>query len=1853
MKTKNISTQPSSPMTIKEFLDFAISVSAALVDIHKKGHSYGAICPENISWQPENLKAEFVDLSNSDKKPLLDKACLPYISPEQTGRMNRRVDYRTDLYSLGIVFYEMLVGEPPFVADDTLEMIHLHIASVPPTPHAKLAEIPVQISNIIVRLLQKNADDRYQSAFGLEHDLEECAWQRKQNGSIKQFELGKSDLTGIFRIPQKLYGREKELRALLDSFERISTGATELFMVAGYSGVGKSVLAREVQKPITAKRGFFVEGKFDQYQRNIPYFAWQQAFSTLVKHLLMESDDRLADWKKRVQEAISPNGKVITDVIRNLELVIGQQPEVPTLGAMEAQNRFNSVFQNFIKTLADKEHPLVIFLDDLHWIDSASLNLLQVLVTDPDLSHVQFIGAYRDNEVDAAHPLIVFLESLKEEQAALKQIALQNLLEEDVNALIADTLQSSCEETRQIAKLINSKTAGNAFFTHQILHTLNNENLLVFDAAARRWNWDMETLRALNITENVVELLSTSMRKLPVETQEVLKLAACIGNLFGLDTLSLVERKKRNEVEGKLNVALLAGIIFPLNDHYKFAHDRLQQAAYSLIPEEIKKETHLEIGRIMLDTIPKDNREERIFDIVNHLNIGFDFIKEPSEHAQLAQLNLMAGRRAKQSTAYESALRYFALGIELLGTNAWETEYQLILDLSNDAAEATFLLSMDSKMEELSQTVFSNARNISDKMKVIDIAISNELKFGRFDQAIEMGLKYLKELDLNLNPAPSTEEADLVLAESIELMQNKSVEQLINLSKLDDPRLANQIHIIRSLTDSLAFFNWNLLITSCSTAIQLLVRHGNTKEAPLVYAYYSYILTNINTRQYEVGHLAAKVAVGLLEIQSLEAMKCPVLHITNTYLFQNFGPLKDIIKQLFDTYHIGMEQGNLVYATYCAGDGIVSLVSSGVKLGEVLDKLEWYMPFAKKNKLIPPFFYCLPVVVYAKYLGNPEICQFDEEQFWQLKKEESSGMGELITHVHRLLDIQFLQSLAIHFGQYNEAINYGEEAHECAARMSGSFATQRIYFLDTIACLRSSETTDQDRKKLLAQRIERHMSFLKRWAELAPMNFAHMLYLAKAESARISDQPESAATLYEQAIKAARENGFIQDCALSYDLAADYYKQYGFEEIYRTYKLKAHEVYEEWGALALVKHLENQNPHLFVTEPSQAQITPKPVQLDLNTVIKASEAISGEISLDKLLAKMMHIVIENAGAQKGFLILARGSKWVIEAIADVDKSKVQVLQSINIEGNDKVSAGIIHYVARTQEAIVLVDAINEGEFTSDDTIQHRQSRSVLCTPLINQGQISGILYLENNLTAGVFTSERVELLKLLSSQMAMALDNAQIYLDLEQSEKRFRATFEQAAVGIAHVSPGGKFMRINQMFCNLVGYSYDEMLKLTFQEITHPEDLEADLGQLSQLLSGGIDTYSMEKRYIHKKGDFIWISLTVSLVRNEAQHAQWFVAVVKDISERKQATENLLKSEEKNRELAVQLNTIFEASPVAEVIVDGTGRINLVNKEAENIFGYDRDEMIGQFIEMLLPKPNRVNHTHLRAEYNAKPQRRRMGKEQKLFARHKDGSQFPIDVALSPTAINGEKMVLSAITDISERNFALEQTLKYQRRLKDLAREVTITEEVTRKQIAVDLHDHVGQLLASMRVQLASINKVEENPEIIGRVENISEVLRTAIQATRDAIFNLSLPQLNEIGLYAAVHDWMHEEIELKHNINTSISGEDEKFYFDENTRFLLFRSIRELMINVMKHAQATLLKIDFKRKNELLEISVQDDGIGFNYSPNLLRMKSNTYGLFSIQERLSDLGGIMTVDSEGGKGTDIKLLIPLKDDQP
>jgi len=722
-------------LRLDERLKIVRRVGAILGDIHSNGVVHKDVNPNNILVNPQTGEIKLIDFGNAariahenrqPKNPDHLEGTLAYIAPEQTGRMNRPVDYRSDYYSLGITLYELLLGRRPFEAQDSMELVHQHIAAVPPELHLEDAAIPVAISRVVSKLIEKNAEHRYQSAVGLCGDLDECIAALAAGVPLEDFSPGRHEISDRFSLPSKLYGRDAEIHRLLDAYARACAGTPGIVLVTGYSGIGKSSLINEIHKPITRSRGYFVSGKFDQFRRNIPYSALIQAFQNLLHQLLTESDERIAHWRERLLAALDGNARVVMEVIPELEHILGLQPEVPPLAPQEAQNRFNFYFLNFVRTFAREEHPLALFLDDLQWADHPSLNLLELLGADGDCKHLLIIGAYRQNEVAASHPLQLALDRMKKSGAAMEEITLDILPQEVVCEIITDTIACADDRVHPLAALVYRKTAGNPFFINQLLKTLHDTKLVSYDYANRAWTWDVAQIERIGITDNVVELMAGNIRKLPDAAQRLLKLAACIGNRFTLQELSVVGEAEPAAIAEDFHAALHAGLIIPIGDEYKlfgsgaagdaredyrFLHDRVQQAAYDLLSEEEKKQAHHRAGVLLLENTPEAQLDEKLFDIVNHLNQAVDLMTDAASRHRLAELNAMAAVKAKHAIAYEPALRYIEVAQTLLSGVAHKSprlRFSILLERAecehlngqNEAAEAHYLEALEQAADQ-------------------------------------------------------------------------------------------------------------------------------------------------------------------------------------------------------------------------------------------------------------------------------------------------------------------------------------------------------------------------------------------------------------------------------------------------------------------------------------------------------------------------------------------------------------------------------------------------------------------------------------------------------------------------------------------------------------------------------------------------------------------------------------------------------------------------------------------------------------------------------------------------------------------------------------------------------------------------------------------------------------------------------------------------------------------------------------------------------------------------------------------------------------------------------------------------
>ena len=1401
--------------SLTDFLKIAIETTEILGQLHQRHLIHKDLNPSNILLNQTTQQLKLIDFgistvlsreNTSFRNPNLLEGTLAYLSPEQTGRMNRAIDYRTDFYSLGITFYELLTGQLPFLVADALELVHCHIARQPIPPHAVKPELPPVLSDIILKLMAKNAEDRYQSTYGIKADLAECLkqWQAAEN--IVSFQLARADVSDRFEIPQKLYGREEQIQTLMAGFERVSQGTTEMMLVAGYSGIGKSALVQEVYKPLTRQKGYFIAGKFDQFQRDIPYASLIQAFRSLMRQLLTENERAITSWRNQLLSALGTNGQVIINVIPEVESVIGHQPAIPELGPTEAQNRFNLVFQNFIRVFTQPEHPLVIFLDDLQWADGASLKLIQLLMTALDSQYLFLMGAYRDNEVNAVHPLMLTLDDIKKTKALIHTLTLSPLSMTDLNQLICDTLHCDSTRAQPLADLVQAKTGGNPFFVTEFLKTLSTEQLFTFDYDQGQWQWNLEAIKAQQITDNIVELMANKVQKLPSETLSVLKLAACIGNQFDLEKLAVVFEKTSRETATALITAITEGFILPLNDtyklmelevegiteqaiSYKFAHDRIQQAVYLLILDSEKQVVHLRVGRLLLNNTSTEILEQNIFDIVNQLNKGQALIEQLSERTKLAQLNLQAGKKAKASAAYQPAFKYLRFGLGLLEEDCWVNQYKLTLEIYLVSIEVAYLSTEFDEMEKLATLVLQKSTTLLDQIKVYEARILSYTAQNNLVDAKETVLYALNLLGITFPESPSEADMRIGLEKIQVFLADKPIKELVKLpdmKSLDNQvamTLLNDLYSIALKTAS------ELMPLAVIKSIQLSINNGNAPSSTYAYATYASLLCSL-LGDIESGYQFGQLALELLNKPHTEKFKADTFNVVYGFVIHWKDHVKNTFKPLLEGYQIGLETGRLEAAAYCAYmHSLYSYLFGHQELALLEREMASYSELIGqklKQKTVWNYFqlYQQAVLNLIEPTENPEMlignC-YNEKQMLELHFKANDIVAISQVYFNKLI-------LSYLFLAYPQAVKNASQVEPYLVAFTGTLLIPVFHFYDSLARLAVFPEQSEDEQQRILEKVTANQDKMKLWATHAPMNYQHKYDLVEAERARVLGNYGDAREFYDKAIAGAKENEYLNEEAIAYELAGRFYLEREQKHFAEYYFQNAHYAYQRWGAIAKVKDLEERYPQFLTPETTTApQSSFRKTQttmtgsfssanMDLAAVMKASQAISGEMVLDKLLSQLMRTVIENAGAQKGFLILKNSNhEWVIEAEGTVDFEEVATRQAIPIEAeNAPLSAAIVNYVARTQENVVLNDAINEGEFKADAYIQAQQPKSLLCTPLLNQGKLSGILYLENNLTTGAFTSDRLIVLQLLSSQAAISIDNAKLYTNMAELNQELK-----------------------------------------------------------------------------------------------------------------------------------------------------------------------------------------------------------------------------------------------------------------------------------------------------------------------------------------------------------------------------------------------------------------------------------------------------------------------------------------------
>ncbi|QHG20215.1 ATP-binding sensor histidine kinase [Nostoc sp. ATCC 53789] len=1552
--------------SLQELLKIGSALCNTLDILYRERIIHKDIKPANILINPETKQVKLIDFSIASLLPretqtLINpnvlEGTLAYISPEQTGRMNRGIDYRTDFYSLGVTLYELLSGELPFNSNDPMELVHSHIAKMP-TALENREEIPQVISDIVMKLMAKNAEDRYQSALGLKFDLENCLTQLQGTGEIQSFEIGQRDISDRFIIPDKLYGREGEVSTLLQAFERVSLGATEMMLVAGFSGIGKTAVVNEIHKPIVRQRGYFIKGKYDQFQRNIPFSAFVQAFRDLMGQLLTESDAQIQQWRNQILEAVGENGQVIIEVIPELSKIIGEQLPVPELSGTAAQNRFNLLFKKFTQVFTTAEHPLVIFLDDLQWSDLASVNLMQLLMT--DTGHLLLIGAYRDNEVKPGHPLMLTLNDIQKAQVTINRITLAPLSQIKVNQLVADTLKCPESLAWNLSQLLHQKTQGNPFFATQFLKALHQENIIKFDCESGCWQCNIAQVITLAVTDDVVAFMSLQLRKLPPSTQEVLQLAACIGNQFDLETLAIVSEQSQIETAAALWKALQEGLILPISDIYKFyvgeeyqqftqenyeivayrfLHDRVQQAAYSLIPADEKQPVHLKIGQLLLSNTPESNREERIFEIVSQLNVAAELITQSTERQALAQFNLMASCKAKAATAYTAACKYAQVGIGLLSQNSWQHQYDLTLALHQVATETAYLSGDLEQMTANAHLVLNHAKTPLDQISVYEVKIEAFTTQGQFTQASAAALAILKLLGVELPAAPTQEDVAAAFSTVSDAIGERLPCELLNLSQARDANILAAARILTSLAPCAYLSQPLLYLLVILKKVYLSVVYGNESTSTFSYVSYGILMCGV-FGNVELGYEFGQLALDLLSNHQDSELKGKTLLLVYLYTSHWKMHLRDALHFLQMAYCSCLDVGDLAFAGYSAYNYGFYSYFAGQNLTQLEAEVARYCEALKHLKQNINLTYSqLIQQILLNLIGDGDnivlLSGTAYNEQYQLPLHETAGE-------RTALALLWINKLVVSylFSEFEQAVQQAGQARQYLDAVLASLYVPIFHFYESLAQLAWFEQLPTLEQQQANEYIAANQEKLNYWTTHAPMNFLHKFHLVEAERERVQGNKASAIDLYDRAIIGAKENGYIQEEALANELAAKFYLEWDKERIAGEYMTNAYYGYARWGAKAKVADLERRYPQLLapilkqtqclfstnetifasssVTSTSSLSSTSSSVSvaLDLGAILKASQTISSEIELEKLLSSLLRITIENAGANKCVLMLVESDKLQIRALAKlglhnngntkVDFSPILTNPQPFEESRD-IPIVLINTVKRSLKAAVIIDATVHPQLINDPYIGQQQPKSILCSPILHQGKLLGVLYLENNLTTGAFTHERVELLNLLCTQAAISLENARLYLrsqnyalQLEQSLDELNTTqsrFYNLVDNVPGVVYQFRIAADGTWTMPYISADCYDLYEITAEqaianvqlivERVHSEDAARHQQSIAESMQT-LDPWRWEGRIVTLSGIIKWIHGEAHIVQQADGSLVWD-GVLLDISERKVA----------------------------------------------------------------------------------------------------------------------------------------------------------------------------------------------------------------------------------------------------------------------------------------------------------------------------------------------------------------------------
>jgi len=1656
------------PITLLDGLQIAVQLAEILHYLCQQRVLHKDIKPANILINPDSKQVKLLDFSIASllpketqeiKNPNVLAGTLPYMAPEQTGRMNRGIDFRSDFYSLGVTLFELFSGHLPFQAKDPMAWVHCHIAQPPPS--LTKFGLPKPVAEIVSKLMAKNAEDRYQSALGLKHDVELCLTQLQMGEQIKAFELGQRDVCDRFLIPEKLYGRKAEVKALLDAFDRVTQGSSEMMLVAGSSGIGKTAIVNEIHKPITRQKGYFIKGKFDQFNRNIPFSAFVQAFRSLMGQLLGESEANLAHWQAKILDAIGESGQALIEVIPELESIIGSQPAVTELSGTAAQNRFNLLIGKFIQVFATPEHPLVVFLDDLQWVDLASLNLLKLLMDASQTGALLILGAYRHNEVFPAHPLMLTLNEIRQQDSTVKTLMLEPLKVANVHQLVADSLRCLPELTLPFSELVYQKTQGNPFFTTQFLTELQRDGYINFDLKAGYWLCNLTQVRQLAVTNDVVALMVKRLQKLPEATQNMLKIAACIDNQFDLDTLAMVSRSSQDQVAKDLWQALQSELIIPESETYKFfqienhdveapdnidigyrfLHDRVQQAAYALIPDTQKQRRHWEIGQLLLQAQPQQKQGQNLFEIVNQLNRGQAIISLLEEKIQLAALNLQAGTQAKRSAAYQTAYRYYEIGIHLLSPATWQTHYDLMYSLHYEGSEAAYLCGNFDQAEALCATTLSQASTALDQAAIYRVKMTQYQLQGRNTEAIAVQHQSLQLLGLTLPDTPDLIQAalDTEIATVERFLSQQSVDAILQLPQMDD---LNSIETLRIL-QILFYAAWLdgqpiLAFLALAKMTTLSLRYGNSEMSPFGYVGYG-MLANALRNQAKIAHQFGQMAVQLCELFNNADVRGMTNFLFAADVHSWSRPLREATPYYEAAYSFGMQAGNWLTVSFVIMQSGSDYLTAGLNLEHLSEITQTQADFLYQIKSFAnrDVFVAGVVQPIRHLLGlTDSLLSFDDETFSEADYRQKYHASPY--HLVWLYSVKIRHAYLFQqqdtYAEWIPKLSLIEQTVASHAKVPSS-----VFYVALMHLALIEQEDAEIAESQHWQSIQELECKLERWSQDCPENIHHKCLLIQAEKARLNRQRAIAMECYDEAIAQAKDQEYLYEEALGNELAAKFYLDWGREKVAAVYLQEAYGCYARWGAIAKTDDLEQRYPQLL--QPILQQTTPSlnllntlasltashlsihspgsvssshtsiNTALDLATVFKSAQALTESLQHDELLEKLTQMMLQNSGADSlVFLLPEIDGSWHVRATATPETTQ---LSAVPLSGHSNLPMQLIHYVKNTKEILVF-DDLDTVLPIIDDYLQQHQPRSVLCLPILHQGDLSGLLYLQNQSTSGVFTQDRITVLNFLCTQAAISLKNAQLYENLA-----LRSRIIDSSVDSMAILEEGKYVYLNQSHVSLFGYEPEELMGESWEILYSPDEVQR-LGETAFAKLVQDQCWLGEATATRKDGSTFVEEVSLFLLDDGK-----LICICRDISDRQHAIAALELSEARSR-------AAFEQAAVGFAETDmQTGKLIRVNTLFCEMTGYTRSELAEMTIAAVThPEDVADSKQAIQQLYTRQVESFTL---EKRYIR-KDGTYFWSETTVYLVKLQGGQAVysLGIIQDISDRK-ATEKALSLTR----------------------------------------------------------------------------------------------------------------------------------------------------------------------------------------------------------------------------